>query len=68
MSKAKGAQYPAVSFDHFERIKIPIPSIQRQKEIVEYLEYNDNLIEQLETEIENNKRQAQRFIRGILKT
>jgi len=67
ISKAKGAQYPAVSFDDFETIKIPIPSLERQKEIVDYCEYNDTLIKQLEKEIENNKKQAQLFISGIVK-
>ena len=67
ISKAKGAQYPAVSFDDFKTIKIPIPSIERQKEIVEYCEYNDTLIKQLEKEIKNNKKQAQQFITGIVK-
>jgi type I restriction-modification system DNA methylase subunit len=67
ISKAKGAQYPAVSFDDFETIKIPVPSIERQKEIVEYCEYNDRLVKQLEKEIENNKKQAQLFITGIVK-
>jgi type I restriction-modification system DNA methylase subunit len=67
ISKAKGAQYPAVSFDDFKTIKIPVPSIERQKEIVEYCEYNDTLIKQLEKEIENNKKQAQQFITGIVK-
>jgi type I restriction-modification system DNA methylase subunit/restriction endonuclease S subunit len=67
ISKAKGAQYPAVSFDDFETIKIHIPSLERQKEIVEYCEYNDTLIKQLEKEIENNKRLAQQFITCIVK-
>jgi len=67
ISKAKGAQYPAVSFDDFETIKIPVPSLELQKEIVEYCEYNDTLIQQLEKEIENNKKQAQQFITGIVK-
>ena len=67
ISKAKGAQYPSVSFDDFETIKIPVPSIERQQEIVEYCEYNDTLIKQLEKEIENNKKQAQQFITGIVK-
>jgi hypothetical protein len=48
-------------------LKIVIPSIERQKEIVEYCEYNDTLIKQLEKEIENNKKQAQQFITGIVK-
>ena len=49
------------------KIKIPIPSLERQKEIVEYCEYNDTLIKQLEKEIENNKKQTQQFISGIVK-
>jgi len=49
------------------KVKIPIPSLERQKEIVEYCEYNETLIKQLEKEIENNKKQAQQFIKSILK-
>jgi type I restriction enzyme S subunit len=49
-----------------EDIKIPIPSLERQKEIVEYCEYNDMLIKQLEQEIEKNKIQAKTFITSIL--
>ena len=33
--------------------------LERQKEIVEYCEYNDTLITQLKKEIENNEKQAQ---------
>lgn len=68
VGKAKGAQYPAVSFTDFETLKIPIPSLERQKEIVDYCEFNDTLIQQLEKEIEQNKKQANLFISGILKT
>lgn len=67
VSKAKGAQYPAVSFDDFESIKIPIPSLERQKEIIDYCESNDALIKALESEIEKNKHQAQLFISSALK-
>ena len=67
LCKAKGAQYPVVSFDDFKTIKIPIPSLEYQKEIVEYCEYNDTLVKQLEKEIENNKKQAQQFITCIVK-
>jgi restriction endonuclease S subunit len=54
--------------DKLKSIKIPIPSLDKQKEIVEYCEYNDLLIKQLEKGIENNKKQAQQFITGIVKT
>lgn len=50
-----------------ESLKIYIPTLERQREIVEYCEYNDTLIKQLEKEIENNKKQAQQFITGIVK-
>ena len=50
------------------KIKIPIPSLEHQKKIVEYCEYNDTLIQQLEREIENNKKHAQQFITSILKS
>ena len=51
-----------------EQIKIPIPSLERQKEIVEYCEYNDKLVKQLEKEIEQNQQQARLFIASIVKT
>ena len=56
-----------ISKEYISNIKIPISSLERQKEIIEYCEYNDTLIKQLEKEIKNNKKQAQRFITGIVK-
>jgi len=64
----KGANQKSIVEDDLFKIKIPIPSLERQQEIVKYLEYNDTLIKQLEKEIENNKKQAQQFIKGIVKT
>lgn len=57
-----------ISKDYISNIKITIPSLEYQEEIVAYCEYNDTLIKQLEKEIENNKKQAQQFITGIVKT
>ena len=62
-----GSAHPKLSGSSLKSIKIHIPSIERQKEIVEYCEYNDTLIKQLEKEIENNKKQAHQFITGIVK-
>ena len=62
-----GTAQPHIYSKDLQSIKIPIPSLERQKEIVEYCEYNDKLIKNLEKEIENNKKQAQQFIRGIVK-
>jgi type I restriction enzyme S subunit len=67
VSKAKGAQYPAVSFCDFETLKISIPSLEKQKEIIEYCESNNNLIKLLENEIEQNKIQANLFLSSIVK-
>ena len=62
-----GVAIKNISKTNIEGIKIPIPSLERQQEIVKYCEYNDTLIKQLEKEIENNKKQAQQFITGIVK-
>jgi type I restriction-modification system DNA methylase subunit/restriction endonuclease S subunit len=48
-------------------LKIPVPSLEKQKEIVAYCDYNCNIIKQLENEIENNKELAEQFIKGIVK-
>jgi type I restriction-modification system DNA methylase subunit len=62
-----GTAQPHVYSKDLQEFKIPIPSLERQKEIVEYCEYNDTLIKQLEKEIENNKRQARACINSIVK-
>jgi len=65
--KTIGAAIPKLSIERLMTLQIQVPSIERQQEIVEYCEYNDTLIKQLEKEIENNKKQAQQFITGIVK-
>lgn len=65
---AKGAAQLGINQENFYKIKIPIPSLERQKEIVEYCEYNDTIIKQLDKDIENNKKQAEDFIKSIFKT
>jgi restriction endonuclease S subunit len=44
-----------------------VPSLKRQREIIEYCENNDRLIQELKVEIETNKREAQRFIKSVVK-
>ena len=63
----RGTAQKAIDIEEFKSIKIPIPSLERQQEIVEYCEYNDTLIQQLEKEIEHNKKQAQLFMTSIVK-
>ena len=63
-----GVGIPNITKGTLENLIIPTPSPSHQKEIVDYCEYNDKLIKQLEKEIENNKKQAQQFITGIVKS
>lgn len=63
-----GVGIPNITKGTLETLKIHIPSLERQKEIVEYCEFNDTLIQQLEKEVEQNKKQANLFISGIVKT
>jgi type I restriction enzyme S subunit len=62
-----GANHKNISHEYLQNIKIPIPSLERQQEIVEYCDFNDILIKQLEKEIENNKKQADIFIKSTIK-
>ena len=50
-----------------QKLGILNPSLEKQKEIIEYCESNNNLIKQLENEIEQNKIQANLFLSNIVK-
>ena len=67
LSIAKGTAQLGINQENFYKLKIPVPSLEKQKEIVAYCDYNCNLIKQLENEIENNKILAEQFIKGIVK-
>ena len=62
-----GTAQPHIYSKDLQNLKIPIPSLERQQEIVEYCEFNDELIKRLEKEIENNKKQARACINSIIK-
>ena len=61
-----GSNQKKISKEYLSNIKIPIPSIEKQKEIIEYLEFNDNLIKTLEKENEINKNNAELLMKQIL--
>ena len=65
--KQSGAAQPHIYSKDLQNLKIPIPSLERQKEIVEYCEKNDALIKQLEMEIEQNKQMATKYLNGAIK-
>ena len=62
-----GAGLQHISKDYIKKLKIPIPSLKRQQEIIEYCEDKDKINKQLEKDIENNKKQASQFIASIIK-
>ena len=57
-----------ISKEYVGNIKIPIPSLDRQREIVAYCEKNDELIKQLEKDIDTQKNQAHLFINSIVQS
>ena len=63
-----GSNQKKISKEYISNITIPIPSIAKQKQIVDYCESNDKLIIQLEREIEENKLIAQQFITSFVKS
>jgi len=67
LSIAKGTAQLGINQENFYKLTIPIPSLAKQKKIVEYCESNDKLILQLEREIEENKLIAQQFITSFVK-
>ena len=63
-----GAAQPHVYSKDLRKFKIPVPSLERQQEIVDYCEKNDALIKQLEDEIANNRIIAKQFMQSINKS
>jgi type I restriction enzyme S subunit len=61
-----GIGIPNITKTILENLKIPIPSLEKQKEIVEYLDYNNEIINNLEKEFEFNKKKAEEFFKQIL--
>jgi len=62
----KGLANPTLDVENFNLMKIPISSLEKQKEIVEYLDFNNNLINNFNKEIENNKKQGELFFNMFL--
>jgi restriction endonuclease S subunit/type I restriction-modification system DNA methylase subunit len=50
-----GAGQPGIKKEQIEDFKIPIPSIEKQEEIIEYCDNNLEIINNLKKTIENNK-------------
>jgi restriction endonuclease S subunit len=55
-----------ISKSKVSTINIPIPTIEKQREIVLYVDSNNDIINQLQKEIENNKTIADMFLKEIV--
>jgi type I restriction enzyme S subunit len=64
---ARGTAQKNLDMEEFKSIKIPIPSIEKQKEIINYLDSKNNLINELETKIKNIKLDNHSYINNIFK-
>ena len=64
----QGVAQKVISKSNLKLIKLPIPSIERQQEIIKYCESKDILIKQLENDIIQNKKEAKLFILNIVKS
>jgi restriction endonuclease S subunit len=64
---ARGTAQKNLDIEKFKSIKIYIPSLSKQLELITYLNFNHDLIKQLEKEISNNKEQAKQFLSSIVK-
>ena len=61
-TKTIGAAIPKLSIERLMTLQISIPTLERQKEIVEYCDLNNKLIEDLEKDIERNKLLATKYL------
>ena len=62
----QGANHKHPTWERLALIKIPFPSLEKQIQIVDYLNFNNNLINNLNKEIENNKKQGESFFNMFL--
>jgi hypothetical protein len=64
---AKGAAQKGINQKNFYKLKIYVPSLEKQKKIVSYCESNDSKIKQLEEELERNKLISSEIMSSIFK-
>ena len=56
-----------ISKANIKNIKIPVHSLEKQNDIVEYCENNENNIKKLEKDIEYNKAQMAKYMNNCRK-
>ena len=62
----KGSLQKSIDDEDFNSIKIPIPSLEVQNKIVEYLDNKNKIIKDLEKEIDDIKNEAEEFMKNSL--
>jgi len=65
LSIAKGTAQLGINQTNFYSVPIPVPSMDRQREIVEYCDANDALIGMLENEIVRTRAESVRYMNEI---
>ena len=63
---AHGATIQGITKENLNNLKIPIPPLNIQEDIIKYCDYNDKIIKQLEKEIDENKKMSKIFISNII--
>ena len=63
-----GTAQPHVYSKNVEKLNIPIPSLEKQKEIVDNIKNIENINKKKEEEIEQNKIKIKQFVSNMLKT
>jgi type I restriction-modification system DNA methylase subunit len=68
INNATGSQYPAVNSDIIMNIQIPLPSLEKQKEIVEHCDELNATIKSMESRIKSNEMLMKNIMETYLKT
>jgi type I restriction enzyme M protein len=62
----KGTAHPHIYYSDLKYLKIPIPTINRQLELIEYINTNINNIKNIEYEIQSNNIEIINYIKTII--
>ena len=62
----KGCANKSLDIEKFNNLKIPIPSLEVQNKIVEYLDNKNKIINDLEKEIDENQKEMSEFMKNSL--
>jgi restriction endonuclease S subunit/predicted RNA methylase len=61
ISKTKGCTYPSLSFNIFETIKIPLPTLKKQEQLIVLYEKKEKNINKINDKIKSNTKHIQKL-------